>query len=187
MELQEDEIISSPVENPKPVPGAESAKKAHNSQHSKPKSQKIKADTTSVGINKAESASEKAAVPKKRAAKVVEPRDLLPERSKRALDPAGPDRPRAKRSSEEVAAAKRKEQDVREKLIAIEKAKIVALAELEEAQKEADEEEELTRVAKWEDIQSDADAHPDGDEPDDGNGKLKVCRSQTHKPLAFTD
>lgn len=187
MELQEEENISSPVENPKPVPGTESAKRANNSQNSKPKSKKIKADVTSVGINKAESASEKAVAPRKRAAKVVEPRDLLPERSKRALDPAGPDRPRAKRSSEEVAAAKRKEQDVREKLVAIEKAKIVALAELEEAQKEADEEEELTRVAKWEDIQGDAEVHPDGDEPDDGNRKPKVCRSQTREPLAFTD
>lgn len=178
-ELQEGDIIPRPVENPKAVPSTASAKKASTLKPSNLKPKRVKSDPKkeSVGNNEPESASEKAPAPKKRATKVVEPRALLPTRLKRVQDPAGPDRPRAKHSSEEVAAAKHKEQEMRDKLVAIEKAKIVALAELEEAQKEAEEEEERARVAKWEDIQGDVEVHPDEDESDDGNmPKPKVCQ-----------
>lgn len=177
MELKEGDIIPSPVENLKATPNAESAKRLRTSQPSKQKSKKVTANSKKelADSNEPESALKKAPAAKKRAAKAVEPRDSLPERSNRVLDPAGPDRPRAKRSSEEVAAAKCKEQEVRDKLVAIERAKIVALAELEEAQKEAEENEEHARVSRWEDIQAEVDAHPDGDEPEDGNAKPKVC------------
>ncbi|KIJ62153.1 hypothetical protein HYDPIDRAFT_30702 [Hydnomerulius pinastri MD-312] len=69
---------------------------------------------------------------------------LLPPRSTRVIDPAGPDKPRPKRTSEEVAEAAQRKADLQKQLEALEKQRLLTLAqmevEIEEAQMNEDDE-----------------------------------------------
>ncbi|KAF7975706.1 hypothetical protein HWV62_8657 [Athelia sp. TMB] len=171
---------TSLINGPEATPSAKSAQKRPSAQSSKAKGKKLRPDLQNglVDNSAAELVSQKTQATKKRAKKVAEPREMLPERLTRVQDPAGPDRPRFKHSSEEVAAAKQKEQEMCDKLMALEKAKIATLAELEEAQREAEEEENRTRVGKWKDTQDNIEEDLDGDESDSGKAQNKPKRAK---------
>ncbi|KAH7918102.1 hypothetical protein BV22DRAFT_1134858 [Leucogyrophana mollusca] len=58
-------------------------------------------------------------------------RSPLPQRAKQVTDPAGPDKPRPKRTSAEVAAAAKRKAEYQERLAMLEKQKIEMLAQME--------------------------------------------------------
>jgi hypothetical protein len=98
-----------------------------------------------------------------RARIIVPRRSPLPARTARKLHPGDPDKPRPRRSSEDVSVASARKEELKAQLARAEKEKIDLLAEMAlEDDMEADA-EEATAIRSLEDL---ADASPGGDQTD---------------------
>ncbi|KAJ7473659.1 hypothetical protein B0H11DRAFT_2236488 [Mycena galericulata] len=103
-----------------------------------------------AGPAAAESDYEEPAPPKSRKPRVVDPRSPLPERSTRGINPArgikagdpNPAKPRPKRTSAEVQAAEKRQQEEDAQWAALEVKKYETLARMEIEEEEEDEEDE---------------------------------------------
>lgn len=73
---------------------------------------------------------------------IIPPRSPLPQRINRVINPGAPDKKRAQRTSEEVAAAAKKKEHLRLQLERLEREKIQMMAEMELEEVEADRLEE---------------------------------------------
>jgi hypothetical protein len=77
---------------------------------------------------------------------LVPPRSPLPSRTNRVVNPGGPDKKRAKRTSAEMAAAAQQKKKLKLALEQMERDKIRMLAEMEEVEEQEERDEERTRI-----------------------------------------